>query len=63
MLIAAEIDADGMPVKIATSTQGASLDVIGTGSSHTWLIVGLAIGAVIVIGAVGGGLVLVRRRS
>jgi hypothetical protein len=63
ILIAAEIDAEGMPVKIASSTQGASLDVIGTGSSFPWLILGSAIGAVIVVGAVGGGLVLVRRRS
>lgn len=63
MLIAAEIDAEGMPVKIPSSTQGSSLDVIGTGSGFPWLTAILAIGAVIVIGAVGGGLVLVRRRS
>jgi hypothetical protein len=62
-LIAAEIDAEGMPVEIPSSSQGASLDVVGTGSSFPWLIALSTIGAVIVIGAVGGGLVLVRRRS
>jgi hypothetical protein len=63
ILVAAEIDAQGMPVEISSSSQSASLDVVGTSGGFPWLIVGLAIGAVIVIGAVGGGLVLVRRRS
>ena len=64
ILVAAEIDTEGMPIKIASSTQGASLDVVGTSSSRPWLIVGLVVvGAAVVIGAAGGGLVLVRRRS
>jgi hypothetical protein len=63
MLVAAEIDSEGMPVSLTTSATSSSVDVIGTGGGFPWLIVGLALGGVVVIGAIGGGLVLVRRRS
>jgi len=63
MLVAAEIDSAGMPVSITTSAASSSLDVIGTGGGFPWLIICFAVGAVVVIGAIGGGLVLVRRRS
>ncbi len=62
MLIAAEIDAEGMPVQIATSVQGASLDVKGS-SGFPWLVIGSSVGALVVIGAIGGGVLLLRRRS
>jgi hypothetical protein len=62
-LVAAEIDAEGMPVEMTSTVQGSSLDVIGTGGGFPWLVVGLAVGAVVVIGAAGGGFVLMRRRA
>lgn len=60
-LVGAEIDQGGMPVETTPSTENASIHVIGKGGGFPWLIIGSAIGAVVVIG--GGGLVLMRRRS
>lgn len=61
ILVAAEIDAEGNPVQILSSVQGASLDVIGTGSGFPWLIVGAGIGVVVIAAAGGGGLLFLRR--
>jgi len=63
ILVAAEIDAEGNPVQISSSTQGSSLDVIGTGGTSLWLILGATLGGIVVVGLVGGGVVLSRRRA
>jgi hypothetical protein len=63
-LVGAEIDQAGMPVETTPSLENASIHVVGTGGGFPWLIIGGALGAVVVIGAIGGGgLMLTRRRS
>ena len=59
ILVAAEVDATGVPVQMPASTQGAALNVIGSGSSSPWLIIVGAIAAAVIV--VGGGLILLRR--
>jgi hypothetical protein len=63
-LVGAEIDQGGMPVETTPSIENASIHVVGTGGGFPWLVIGGALGAVVVIGAIGGGgLVMMRRRS
>jgi len=63
-LVAAELDQAGQPVESPFSTENASVHVVGK-SGFPWLIIGSALGAVVVVGAIGGGgaFVLKRRRS
>jgi len=63
ILVAAEIDAEGNPVQISSSMQGSSLDVIGSGGSSLWLILGATLAGIVVVGLVGGGVLLSRRRG
>ena len=62
-LIAAELDARGMPAEMETTVQGATLDVASSGSGLSWALWGTVIGVGAAVIIVGLGIFVVRRRA
>ncbi|MGD0114932.1 MAG: cohesin domain-containing protein [Dehalococcoidia bacterium] len=62
-LVAAEVDQGGMPVETPSTTEDASVHVVGTSGGFPWLVIALAVGAVVVVGGGGGAFIVKRRRG
>jgi hypothetical protein len=62
-LVAAELNAKGMPVEISTAVEGSTLDVAAGGGGLSLAVVGVVIGVLAVVVIAGLGLLVLRLRA
>jgi hypothetical protein len=62
-LVAAELDAKGMPVEMSTTIEGSTLDVAAGSSGLSLAVVGVVVGVLAVVVIAGLGLLVLRLRA